>query len=285
MAARSFTKRAKYIEALLALRQSISGSGITQLTADVAAGPGTGSVPATVLRIHGATVPAAGALTTKNVLQVSGVSTLSYGPVDLTSDSAVSGLLATAHQAPQTLAGDVTGTTAAATVVALQGHSVSAAAPTPGQELIFTGGVWTPTTPTPSVNGVKTLTQTISLGGTIRGGGGSATIVSTTVTAAAGQTFLIRGYAELTDPGGESAAGIWSIQVLIQVDGATVTGMLWNFTQAAGVTAWADMKVVEMVETGLAPGNHTFSILVISTQDLDFTTNSKIVVEQLIPSG
>jgi hypothetical protein len=46
------------------------GGGITQLTGDVTAGPGSGSVAAVVVKVHGATVPAAGGLTTGNVLQV-----------------------------------------------------------------------------------------------------------------------------------------------------------------------------------------------------------------------
>jgi hypothetical protein len=73
------------------------GGGITQLTGDVTAGPGSGSQAATVARVNGATVPAAGALTTGNVLQVSGVNALSYGPLNLVLAASVTGILGVAH--------------------------------------------------------------------------------------------------------------------------------------------------------------------------------------------
>lgn len=94
------------------------GTGITQLSGDVTAGPGSGSVAATVVKANGATVPAAGALTTGNVLQVSGASALSYGPVNLAGGSNyISGTLPTGNQAAQTLGGALSGTTASAAIV------------------------------------------------------------------------------------------------------------------------------------------------------------------------
>lgn len=78
----------------------------------------------TVAKINGASVPAAGGLTTGNVLQVSGASALTYSPVNLAGGSNfVTGVLPTGNQASQSLAGDVTGTTAADTVVALTGSA------------------------------------------------------------------------------------------------------------------------------------------------------------------
>jgi hypothetical protein len=56
------------------------GGGITQLTGQVLAGPGVGSVPATVVEINGATVPVAGALVPGDVLTVTGVASLAYLP-------------------------------------------------------------------------------------------------------------------------------------------------------------------------------------------------------------
>src|SRR5271166_2050532 len=58
------------------------GGGITALTGDVTAS-GSGSVAATVARINGATVPAAGALTTGNTLGVTGGSALGYSALNL----------------------------------------------------------------------------------------------------------------------------------------------------------------------------------------------------------
>lgn len=93
------------------------GTGITQLSGDVTAGPGSGSVAATVVKANGASVPAAGSLTTGNVLQVSGASALSYGPVNLAGGSNyISGTLPAGNQAAQTLGGELSGTTGAAVV-------------------------------------------------------------------------------------------------------------------------------------------------------------------------
>ena len=93
------------------------GGGITQLTGDVLAGPGSGAVPATVARINGATVPAAGALTTGNVLQVTGTSALGYAAVNLAGGANfVTGLLPVANIAPAGTNGFVLTTTGGATV-------------------------------------------------------------------------------------------------------------------------------------------------------------------------
>ena len=61
---------------------SATGSAWTSLSGDIISSICTpGAI--TVSSIHGATVPIAGALTTGNVLQVSGISSLSYAPVNL----------------------------------------------------------------------------------------------------------------------------------------------------------------------------------------------------------
>lgn len=96
-----------------------SSGGISQLTGDVTAGPGTGSQAATVVKVNGATVPAAGALTTGNVLQVSAAAALVYAALNLAGGpSYVTGLLPTTNQAAQALGGDLTGTTASAQIAA-----------------------------------------------------------------------------------------------------------------------------------------------------------------------
>lgn len=125
------------------------GTGITQLSGDVTAGPGSGSVAATVVKANGASVPAAGALTTGNVLQVSGASALSYGPVNLAGGANyISGTLPAGNQAAQTLGGALSGTTAAAAIVP----------GTNGQIAVTTGSAfaWTSLIKYDTVHGVLT---------------------------------------------------------------------------------------------------------------------------------
>lgn len=86
----------------------------------------SGTLPnPTVVKINDATVPVAGALTTGNVLQVSGASALSYGPVNLAGGANyVTGSLP--------LGGDVTGGHDANTVTKLRNRTISTTAPTDG---------------------------------------------------------------------------------------------------------------------------------------------------------
>lgn len=109
--------------------------GITTLTGDV-----TGVATAnTVINIHGASIPVAGSLTTGNVLQVSGTSTLSYAPVNLAGGANfVTGVLPSGNQASQTMGGDVTGTTTSSTVIKIQDNTVTSGALVEGDLLIAT---------------------------------------------------------------------------------------------------------------------------------------------------
>ena len=79
-----------------------------------------------VIAIYGASVPISGSLITGNVLQVNGASSLTYAPINVGGGSAfITGVMPAGNQANQIMGGDVTGTTAATTVVALQGNSIS----------------------------------------------------------------------------------------------------------------------------------------------------------------
>ncbi len=78
-------------------------------------------------KINGTTVPAGGALTTGNSLGVTGAGALSYGPLNLAGGANyVTGSLPTANQVVQSMAGDVTGTTAASVVAKVNGTTVPA---------------------------------------------------------------------------------------------------------------------------------------------------------------
>lgn len=96
------------IEALQA-GTSISGAtattfGTVKLAGDLAGTGGTAAAPRTS-GINSATVPAGGALTTGNVLQVSGVSALSYAPLNLAGGSNfITGTLPVANNGNQTFA-------------------------------------------------------------------------------------------------------------------------------------------------------------------------------------
>jgi len=100
-----------------------------------------------VSKIHSATVPAAGSLTPGNVLQVSGASALTYAPINLAGGiNTITGQLPTGNQVPQTVGGDLSGTTVSATVAKLDGYVLSAPNPQIGQVLEFNGSTWAPST-------------------------------------------------------------------------------------------------------------------------------------------
>lgn len=95
----------------------------------------------TVIKINGSTVPVGGSLTTGNVLQVSGAAALSYGAVNLAGGAGyITGSLPTANQVVQSMGGDVSGTTASATVAKINGNAVASGTPTNGQVLTYSTG-------------------------------------------------------------------------------------------------------------------------------------------------
>lgn len=117
----------------------------------------TGTLPIAKGGTNGTATPTAGGVpygtgtafaftsagTSGQPLLSAGAGAPSFGPLDLAT-AAVTGVLPTANQAAQSMGGDVTGTTAASTVAAIQGRSVSATAPNAGQVLGYTGAAWAP---------------------------------------------------------------------------------------------------------------------------------------------
>lgn len=114
--------------------------GIVQLTNDLG---GTAVAPS-VTRINGTTVPGGGSLTTGTVLRATGVAASAWGALDLANSSAVTGQLPNSNQASQSLNGDLSGTTSAATVIRLRGTSIAETTPTNGQVLTYNGSAWAP---------------------------------------------------------------------------------------------------------------------------------------------
>jgi hypothetical protein len=256
------------LEALYRKAGGGGGGGITQLTGDVIAGPGTGSVAATVEAVHGASVPAAGALTPGNVLQVTGGSSLGYGPVNLALAAAVTGLLSVANIAPglngqmlttsggvavwanvspsgiTELTGDVDAGpgagSVAATVVAVHGASVPAAgALVTGNTLQVTGPSSLGYGPINLAGGANYVTGNLSLSNVTPGSNGQflATMGGVVVWA----TPTMGGITQLTgDVDAGPGSGAQSATVLavhgasVPASGALVTG---NVLQVSGSSA------------------------------------------------
>jgi fibronectin-binding autotransporter adhesin len=123
-----------------------TAGGVTVWAANTGGSPGgaaSGDLGGTypgpdVLKIHGSTVPAGGALTTGNVLQVTGLGALSYAAVNLAGGANfVTGVLPVLNL--PSLAGDVTGAINANTVVKINGSTVPAGPLTTGNVLQATG--------------------------------------------------------------------------------------------------------------------------------------------------
>lgn len=101
----------------------------------------------TVAKINGFAVPPSGTFSVGNVLQVTGTHQLNYQPVNLAGGANfVTGILPAGNQAAQGLAGDLSGTTSAATVIKLQNNSVASDAPANGEVLtwISANNQWEP---------------------------------------------------------------------------------------------------------------------------------------------
>lgn len=64
--------------------------------------------------------------------------------IDLSDIHQFTGTLSASYQVAQTLSGDLSGTTASATVIALQGYPVSSTPPTTGYVLEWNGSTWSP---------------------------------------------------------------------------------------------------------------------------------------------
>lgn len=168
----------------------------TTLAGDVT---GQGSAN-TVAKVHGATVPTAGSLTTGNTLQVSGASALSYGPLNLAGGSNyVTGQLPTSNLA--NLSGDTTGPAGSNTVTKIQGVSVSTnSVAHDGYALVSTSGQYVPT----GVARVFNVKNYGALGNSnVSGGGNDDTIaiqaaIDAAHAAGGGMVFIPAGYYKIT---------------------------------------------------------------------------------------
>jgi hypothetical protein len=174
------------------------GGGITQLTGDVTAGPGVGVQAATVVKVNGATVPAAGALTTGNALQVTGVSALGYAPINLAGGANfVTGTLPVGNL--PALGGDATGTVSAVVVVAVHGATVPiAGALTTGNVPQVTGASALSYGPVNLAGGANFVTGTLPVGNLPAMGGDTTGTVSANTNVRA--TGNVGGVFAITSP-------------------------------------------------------------------------------------
>lgn len=187
------------------LETAITGGDIS----GVASGDISGSYPGplTVTKVNGATVPASGALTTGNVLQVSGSASLVYAPVNLAGGgNYVTGILPVANGGTGqssfgagVLHSNGTALTSSLIVNAditdatITLAKLNQSAATSGQVAAWNGSAWVPTTVTAGGTGAvptsRTLTTTSPL--TIDGGASADLSANRTIAIAAGTQYQV----------------------------------------------------------------------------------------------
>lgn len=143
---------------------SLAGSEVTGTLPAGKGGTGISTIGAagTVAYSNGTTLGYSAVGTTGQPLLSTVAGAPAFGAVDLAGGaSIVTGVLPKANQAAQDVGGDLSGTTAAATVSHIQNRPVDATAPTAGQVYAWSGSAWAP--------------ATISAGGGGGGGGGGLT--------------------------------------------------------------------------------------------------------------
>lgn len=205
-----------------------------------------------VINIHGASVPIAGALTIGNALQVIGPSTLSYGPINLSGgNNFISGTLPIGNQDPQNIFGDVTGTTAAATVVKLQGNSISAISPRDGYVLTWvnSNNDWEPQSIPIQFIANGDLSGTATNQNVINIHGASVPIAGALIT---GNVLQVSGSSSLTYGPINLAGGInYVTGILPEINQAaqTMGGDISGTTNAATVTKLQNFSVSAVAPT------------------------------------
>jgi hypothetical protein len=166
-----------------------------------------------VAKIHGATVPIAGSLTTGNVLQVNGSSSLTYSALNLAGGANyVTGSLPTANQASQSMGGDVSGTTASATVAKVNGATV------PISGSLTTGNVL-------QVSGTSALTY-----GALNLAGGANFVTG---------VLPIANQASQTVAG--DVTGTTAVNVVTKIRGNNVVAQTMTSTQDGYVLTWSNV--------------------------------------------
>lgn len=216
------------------------------------AGDVTGSTAASVVaKVNGTTVNAGGALSAGQVLRATGASAAEWGAVDLADTDAVTGVLPTGNQAAQAMGGDVTGTTAAATVAKVNATTVTTAG-----GALATGAVLRVTGAASADWGAVNLADTDAVTGTLPAGNQAAQAMGGDVSGTTAAATVAKVNATtITTAGGALATGAvlrvtgvatadWGAVNLADTD--AVTGVL----PVANVDASSTPTASKIVKTG-----------------------------------
>lgn len=241
--------------------------GLNQLIGDVLAGPGSGSQVATVIGIRGiGTTP--GAVSPGQMFLVNGIG--AYQAATISKDLTMNG------------AGQ-------ATVVGLQGHTVSATSPTASQMFIFDGTFWTPQNISQDLN--------INISGVATVEGLKGVLLGAAVgTPVKNNLLSYNGTTWSTTPEGTVAAsagaatlnnqnGLVTSESLVTAVGATYTLVLtssaFSATSQPVVVAYQGTSTQGLpVVTKVTPGSGTCTIVV--TNALGAAFNGTILIKYLV---
>lgn len=252
-----------------------AGNQAPQTLAGDVTGPTNANV---VVKINGASVPVSGAIAVGNSLYATGPSTLAYGALNLAGGSNyVTGVLPTANQAEQSMAGDVTGTTAASVVSKVRGATIvtAAGALTTGYSLRATGvsaADWGPidlananatTGALPPTKGGTGLTS-VGAANTVLTSSGTAgvwaTIVDANVSASAGLTWSkFGGSTQVVNPTGFDHVGRSKARQYYRcfewTTATNTTATVWSFTLPDSATTVVTIDANMYVSTSGGSGN------------------------------
>lgn len=243
-------------------------------TGDVTALSGTAF---TVGKINGSSVPAGGALTTGNVLQVNGVSSLTYAPVNLAGGAGyVTGTLP-AGNIPSLL-GDVTGLVSATTVGKLLNISIPAYPLSAGSYvLVYAEGTtsysWVLTSSIGggfSVGGDLTGSSSVQYVTTISGSSGAGGAVKLSANAFITAAASSQSYIDLT--GANASYGYGKFLNFVYApsfDAATVTNVGFGNTNAVGITIGNATNGLSTIVVG-----HPLELFTQATQFANFNLNN-----------
>ena len=224
--------------------------------------------------------------TSGQALLSGGAGAPSFGALDLGVVGNVTGALPSANQAAQTLGGDLSGDTAAATVTHIQGNAVQSGAlgsGDAGKSLVWSGSAWAPETITPGGGGGGGLTYYLNYGvageaPTPNGADKQLSLVfsapaanTPAVTAPNGGNYAL--LAQFVTPVGEPGEttippGVWDINTYLvssHIDGVFYRVALYKWDGTTLSPAIATSENVELNSSSASPVEYTATLFVPQT--------------------